>query len=196
MSYRIRDFMLASFGILLLSPVGLLIASLLWVTQGRVFFVQQRPGLHGIPFWLIKFSTLYDAPPGQDEALNQRARLTPIGRYLRAASLDELPQLINVWKGDMSLIGPRPLLMEYLPLYTPGEHRRHLVRPGITGWAQVHGRNALRFKDRFRYDCWYVDHRSHLLDLKIVWMTFRQLFRREGVYADAQTTSPKYDGTN
>ena len=196
MSYRIRDFLLATMGIVLLSPLALLIALLLRLTQGRVFFVQMRPGLHGIPFRLIKFSTLYDAPPGQDEALKQRERLTPLGRYLRAASLDELPQLLNVWKGDMSLIGPRPLLMEYLSLYTPEERRRHHVRPGITGWAQVHGRNALRFKDRFCYDLWYVDHRSHLLDLKIVWMTFRQIFRREGVYADAETTSPRYDGTN
>ncbi len=196
MSYRIRDIFLASLGILLLSPLSLLICLGLWLTQGKVFFTQIRPGQNEQPFRLLKFSTLYDAAPGQDEAQQQQARLTPLGKYLRAASLDELPQLWNVLRGEMSLVGPRPLLMEYLPLYTAEERLRHSVRPGITGWAQVNGRNQLSFKQKFAYDCWYVAHRSHRLDLKILWLTVAKVFRREGVYANETTTAERYDGSN
>lgn len=195
-SFRIRDIFLASFGLLLFSPLILLIILLLWFTQGKVFFTQLRPGYKGKAFKLIKFSTLYDAPLGQDEAYNQQARLTPIGKYLRKTSLDELPQLINVLKGDMSLIGPRPLLIDYLPLYNERQQHRHDVLPGITGLAQVNGRNALSFKERFEYDLWYVSHKSHWVDLKIMIKTVFKVFLREGVYVDGLTTSAKFDGTN
>ncbi|RMG28213.1 MAG: sugar transferase [Bacteroidetes bacterium] len=195
-SYRIRDLLLASTLLILFSPLFLLICLGLYLSQGRVFFVQTRPGLDEKPFRLIKFSTLYDAAPGQDEAANQRARLTPLGKYLRRLSLDELPQLLNVLKGDMSLVGPRPLLMEYLQLYAPEERARHQVLPGITGLAQVNGRNALSFKQRFQYDLWYVQHKSHWLDIKILLKTLLNLLRPTGVYANAHTTSPKFDGTN
>lgn len=194
--YRLRDLLIALPALLLLSPLFLLIMLGLWLTQGRVFFCQRRPGLDARPFTLIKFSTLYDAAPDQDEAADQQARLTPLGRYLRRYSLDELPQLLNVIRGDMALVGPRPLLMDYLPLYTAAEQRRHHVPPGITGWAQIHGRNTLTFKARFAYDLWYVEHRSLRLDWVILWRTVGKVFRREGVYADAQTTSPPYNGHN
>lgn len=196
LSYRIRDVFLALIALFFLSPLFLLICLALWLSQGNVFFVQRRPGLHQRPFHLIKFSTLYDAAPGEDEAENQQARLTPLGRHLRRYSLDELPQLLNVIKGDMSLVGPRPLLMEYLFLYSPEEKRRHDVLPGITGLAQINGRNALSFKQRFAYDLWYVEHKSHRLDLAIMLRTLEKALSREGVYADACTTSPKFDGTN
>ena len=147
-------------------------------------------------FSLIKFSTLYDAPDGVDEAYRQQDRLTPVGKILRRCSLDELPQLFNVLKGDMSLVGPRPLLMDYLHLYTEEEKQRHRVMPGITGWAQVNGRNSIPFKERFKYDLWYVEHKSFKLDLYILGLTLTKVFKREGVYSDAFTTSPKFDGTN
>ncbi|RMG70763.1 MAG: sugar transferase [Bacteroidetes bacterium] len=194
--YRLRDLLIAVPALLLLSPLLLLIILGLWLSQGRVFFFQQRPGRYERPFTLIKFSTLYDAAPGADEYADQQARLTPLGRHLRRFSLDELPQLLNVIRGDMSLVGPRPLLMAYLPLYTEAERRRHEVPPGITGWAQIHGRNDLPFKTRFQYDLWYVDHRSLRLDWLILWRTLRQVLIGRGVYADAHTTSPPFDGTN
>lgn len=194
--YRLRDLFIALPGLLLLSPLLLLIMGALWLTQGRVFFRQQRPGRYARPFTLLKFSTLYDAPHGQAESVAQQGRLTPVGRYLRRYSLDELPQLINVIRGEMSLVGPRPLLMAYLPLYTEAERRRHDVLPGITGLAQIRGRNQLSFKARFRYDCWYVAHRSMALDCYILRCTLRQALGGEGVYADAETTSAPFDGTN
>lgn len=196
MSYRIRDIVLAFIGLILLSPVVVLIILLLACTQKRIFFVQKRPGLHGHPFLMYKFSTLYDVAPGEEEAVLQRERLTPIGKFLRPSSLDELPQLINVLKGEMSLVGPRPLLMEYYPLYSEEQQRRHSVRPGITGCAQVQGRNTISFSRRFEYDCWYVDHQSHLLDLKILAMTCLKVFRHKEVYTNSETTAPKFDGTN
>ncbi|GAB4427415.1 MAG: sugar transferase [Bacteroidia bacterium] len=195
-SYRLRDLVLASTALLVLAPLFLLIMAGLRLTQHRVLFCQQRPGLGGRLFTLFKFSTLYDAAPGEDEAAHTRARLTPLGRYLRAWSLDELPQLINVLRGDMSLVGPRPLLPEYLPLYSAEEHRRHDVPPGITGWAQVHGRNALTFKARFQLDLWYVAHRSLWLDARIMLLTLRQMLRRHEVYASATQTAARYDGSN
>ncbi len=180
----------------MLSPLFLLVILALAITQKKVFFRQRRPGLHEQPFWLIKFSTLYDAPPGWYEYERQQERLTPVGKYLRKWSLDELPQLWNVMRGEMSLVGPRPLLMSYLPLYSPQQRKRHEVLPGITGWAQVRGRNALSFTARFEYDVWYVDHKSFSLDLKILLFTVKQVFKTREVYVDDQTTSPLFDGTN
>ena len=183
-------------GLILLSPVFLLILLLLAVSQENVFFTQLRPGKAETPFRLIKFSTMRDRLPNEKEEDNQRARLTFLGKYLRAWSLDELPQLFNVLKGDMSLVGPRPLLMSYLPLYSKEQRRRHEVRPGITGWAQVKGRNSLSFTERFELDIWYVENRSAGLDFRILLMTSRQVFRRDQVYRDDSTTSLLFDGTN
>lgn len=195
-SFRFRDIILSIIALTFLSPLFLVIVLLLFFTQKKVFFQQMRPGKHEKLFRLIKFSTLRDIFPGEDEYSNQQSRLTPIGKYLRKYSLDELPQLINVLIGDMSLVGPRPLLKDYLSIYTPEERNRHKVLPGITGWAQVHGRNQLTFKEKFAYDLWYVSHKSHLLDMKIIWKTFSRVFQAEGVYADEITTAEKYDGTN
>ncbi|MEL6841854.1 MAG: sugar transferase [Bacteroidota bacterium] len=194
--YRVRDIVLASIGLIVLSPLFLLICLALWLSQGKVLFRQQRPGKDEVPFTLIKFSTLYDVRPGEREDGDQRLRLTPIGKYLRAGSLDEMPQLYNVLKGEMSLVGPRPLLMEYLPLYTFGERQRHQVRPGITGWAQVNGRNQISFKQKFAYDLWYIENRSFWLDLRIMGLTIGKIFRPKGVYVNERTTAEKYDGTN
>lgn len=196
LAYRVRDILLASLLLALLSPLLLFICLALFLTQGKVFFIQQRPGLNDRPFLLIKFSTLFDAAPGVDEAYRQQDRLTPVGKILRRYSLDELPQLFNVIKGDMSLVGPRPLLMDYLPLYTAEERLRHKVMPGITGWAQINGRNKIPFKKRFQYDLWYVKNKSFLLDLKIIAMTLLRVIKKDGVYSDGLTTSPKFDGTN
>lgn len=193
---RGRDIVVAATGLLLASPLLLAIAVGLFFTQKRVIFRQRRPGLNEDIFLLYKFSTLHDAPEGWREEDNQQARLTPIGKYLRQWSLDELPQLWNVLRGDMSLVGPRPLLPEYLPLYTAEERLRHSVPPGITGWAQINGRNALSFKQRFALDVWYVQHRSFALDCRILWLTLVRVFQRNGVYADTQTTSHLFDGTN
>ena len=144
----------------------------------------------------MKFSTMRDILPGEKEEADQQGRLTPLGKWLRKTSLDELPQLWNVLKGEMSLVGPRPLLMDYLPLYTELEKKRHSVKPGITGWAQIHGRNSLSFKERFALDIWYVEHKRFSLDMEILWKTFLIVWRQEGIYADELTTSPKFDGTN
>lgn len=157
-----------------------------------MLFRQQRPGLHGKPFELIKFRTMIVAEAGVDR---DAQRLTRIGRFLRATSLDELPQLWNVVRGDMSLVGPRPLLMQYLDRYTDEQARRHLVRPGLTGWAQVNGRNALRWEEKFALDLWYVDHRSFVLDLRILWMTILRVLGRRGVAADGSATMPEFMGT-
>lgn len=194
--FRIRDVLMAGIVLLLLFPIFLLISLLLWITQDRIFFVQLRPGYKEKPFKLLKFSTMKDAPAGWHEAERQQERLTPIGRILRKTSLDELPQLWNVLRGDMSLVGPRPLLMDYLPLYQPAHRKRHDVLPGITGWAQINGRNALTFTERFEYDLWYVNHKNFGLDMRIMFLTFFQLFRTQEVYSDESTTSPMFDGTN
>lgn len=196
MLYRTRDITLAFLLLIFISPVFLIIALLLFISQRKIFFIQKRPGLHERPFYLIKFSTLYDAAPGVDEAYRQQDRLTPVGKILRRYSLDELPQLINVIRGDMSLVGPRPLLMEYLSLYTKEEKLRHQVMPGITGWAQVNGRNSIPFKRRFQYDLWYVKNKSFVLDLKILLMTLKKVVKKDGVYANPITTSARFDGTN
>jgi lipopolysaccharide/colanic/teichoic acid biosynthesis glycosyltransferase len=157
-----------------------------------VLFAQVRPGLHGRPFTMIKFRTMSDARDARGELLPDADRLTRFGRVLRATSLDELPELWNVVTGDMSLVGPRPLLMEYLPHYSPDQARRHAVRPGITGWAQVNGRNAISWEEKFALDVWYVDNHSLLLDMRILWRTLVSVLRRHGISADGEATMPKY----
>lgn len=188
---------------LLVSLGGLLVLSLplllLWVLVHRklgspVLFRQVRPGLHGRPFMMVKFRTMTDERGADGELLPDAHRLTSFGRFLRASSLDELPELWNVLRGEMSLVGPRPLLMEYLPLYSPEQARRHEVRPGITGWAQVNGRNALSWEERFKLDIWYVDHRSLWLDLRILWLTVRKVIVREGISAQGDATMPRFRG--
>lgn len=195
-TFRLRDVSVAIILLLALSPLLVLIIILLGCTQQRVFFCQYRPGKNERLFRMIKFSTLKDVTAGQSEEINQIERLTFIGKYLRKISLDEVPQLWNVIEGNMALVGPRPLLPEYLPLYTKEERLRHSILPGITGWAQVNGRNQLSFKERFRLDRWYVQNRSHLLDAKILWITMKKVIKREGVYANEKTTSARFNGNN
>lgn len=174
----------------------LVLAATVRLQLGRpVFFVQTRPGRHGRPFQMVKFRTMTDRR-GPDGRLRPDAeRMTPFGRFLRSSSLDELPGLWNVLKGDMSLVGPRPLLMEYLPLYTPEQSRRHEVRPGLTGWAQVHGRNAISWEEKFRLDVWYVDHRNLRLDARILWLTVLRVLSREGISAAGEETMPRFTGS-
>ena len=160
-----------------------------------VLFRQVRPGLDGQLFTMVKFRTMIDARGSDGVLLPDAQRLTPIGRFLRASSLDELPELWNVLRGEMSLVGPRPLLVEYLPLYTPEQLRRHQVRPGITGWAQVNGRNAISWEDKFALDVWYVDNQSLWLDIKILWMTVRKVLVRDGISAAGEATMPKFTGS-
>ena len=160
-----------------------------------VFFRQLRPGMNGKPFEMVKFRTMTDERGADGELLPDAVRLTPFGRFLRASSLDELPELWNVLKGDMSLVGPRPLLMEYLPLYSPEQARRHEVRPGVTGWAQVNGRNALSWEDKFRLDLWYVNNQSLSLDIRILWLTIRKVLVREGISAAGEATMSKFTGS-
>lgn len=194
--FRLRDILCALIGLLTFSWLFFLICLALLLSQKHVFFVQERTGYKEKPFRLIKFSTLRDILPGEREEDNQKARLTPVGRLLRRLSLDEFPQLINVLLGQMSLVGPRPLLHEYLPLYSKEDKKRFSVRPGITGWAQINGRNAITFKERFQLDLSYLQRRSFAFDLKILWRTFTSVFSGKGVYSDEGTTSPKFDGTN
>ena len=195
MMKRLLDLLLAVLALLLL---GLPLLVLIWMVRRKlgspVFFRQTRPGLYGQPFTMVKFRSMTDARGSDGELLADAQRLTPFGRFLRSSSLDELPELWNVLRGDMSLVGPRPLLMEYLPLYAPEQARRHEVRPGITGWAQVNGRNALSWDDKFKLDVWYVDHRSFWLDIRILWMTLRKVLKREGISAQGDVTMPKFKG--
>ena len=158
-----------------------------------LFFPQPRIGLHGKPFVLYKLKTMRDQRPGEDPLTTDAIRITRLGRFLRATSLDELPSLWNVLKGDMRIVGPRPLLPEYLPLYSPEQMRRHEVKPGITGWAQVNGRNAISWEEKFRLDVWYVDHRSFWLDMKILWMTLWQVASRRGISASGHATMPPFE---
>ncbi len=160
-----------------------------------VFFTHVRPGLHGKPFRLIKFRSMTDARDANGALLSDGDRLTTFGRFLRASSLDELPEVMNVLAGEMSLVGPRPLLMDYLPLYTPEQARRHDVAPGITGWTQVNGRNALSWDEKFALDTWYVDNRSLVLDLQILWRTVGKVLRRDGIAAAGDATMPRFEGT-
>lgn len=193
---RLLDVILASVGLVLLAPFMLVLAVLVRLKLGSpVLFRQTRPGLHGKPFTMFKFRTMTDARDDDGNLLPDDQRLTRFGRFLRETSLDELPELWNVLKGDMSLVGPRPLLMEYLPLYTPEQARRHKVRPGITGWAQVNGRNALSWEEKFKLDVWYVDNHSLWLDIKILWLTVRKVFAREGISAAGEATMPRFTGS-
>ena len=192
---RVFDLLASLTALLVLSPVFLLIALAVFWQLGRpVFFVQNRPGLHGKLFRIIKFKTMLDVRTETGELLPDAERLTKFGRMLRKTSLDELPELWNVLKGDMTLVGPRPLLEEYLPLYTSGQARRHEVKPGITGWAQVNGRNAIAWDEKFRLDVWYVDHQSFLLDLKIILLTVLKVFRSEGISFSGHATMEKFRG--
>ena len=192
---RAFDIVASAIGLLLLGPV---IAVLAWQIRKKlgspVLFRQTRPGLHGQPFQMVKFRTMRDAIGPDGQPLPDSERMTPFGSFLRAASLDELPELWNVLKGDMSLVGPRPLLMEYLPLYSPEQARRHEVRPGVTGWAQINGRNALSWEEKFRLDVWYVDNQSFWLDLKILALTVKKVFVREGISAAGEVTAAKFTG--
>ncbi len=193
---RVFDLVVSSTALLVLALPMAVLALLVRTRLGSpVLFRQTRPGLHGQPFHMIKFRTMTDARGPDGALLPDDQRLTPFGRWLRATSLDELPELWNVLKGDMSLVGPRPLLMEYLPLYTPEQARRHEVRPGITGWAQVNGRNALNWEDKFRLDVWYVDHHNLWLDLRILWLTLRKVLAREGISHGSEATMPRFTGT-
>src|SRR5690554_7675861 len=193
---RLFDILASFFGLLLLSPVILIVAWQISRKLGSpVFFRQTRPGLNGKPFEMVKFRTMLDATDKHGNPLPDDQRMTPFGSLLRATSLDELPELWNVLKGDMSLVGPRPLLMEYLPLYTPEQYRRHEVRPGVTGWAQINGRNALSWEEKFRLDVWYVDNRSLWLDIKILFLTVKKVVVRDGISADGEATMPKFTGS-
>lgn len=190
---RTFDVVCSFFGLLLLSPAMLILAWMIRRKLGSpVLFKQLRPGKNGVPFQMIKFRTMREACDSSGQPLPDSERMTPFGRFLRASSLDELPELWNVLKGDMSLVGPRPLLVEYLPLYSPEQSRRHQVRPGITGWAQVNGRNAISWEQKFDYDVWYVDNHSLWLDLKIIFLTIKKVFAREGISATGEVTMPKF----
>ncbi|AIN57261.1 sugar transferase [Pseudomonas soli] len=192
---RLFDFVAAGLGLLILSPVMLVVALLIRRRLGSpVLFRQVRPGVSGKPFRMVKFRTMRDALDAQDNPLPDDQRMTPFGVFLRASSLDELPELWNVLKGDMSLVGPRPLLMEYLPLYSAEQYRRHEVRPGVTGWAQINGRNALSWEDKFKLDVWYVENRSFWLDLKILFLTVKKVIRKDGISAAGEATMSKFSG--
>lgn len=182
-------------GLILLSPLIGGIALLLRVTQGNVLFRQQRPGIRGEPFTVLKFCTMNNKRDANGDLLPDSERLTKLGRTLRSLSLDELPQLWNVLRGDMSLVGPRPLLMQYLGRYTAEQARRHKVRPGITGWAQVNGRNAIRWEEKFALDVWYVDHVSFALDWRILWLTLLRVIRPQGISRDGHATMPEFLGS-
>ncbi len=193
---RLRDILVSLLGLTILLPVFAVAAIAIRLSLGSpVLFCQSRPGVHGKPFMLRKFRTMRAPRAGEDLLTTDAARLTRLGRFLRATSLDELPTLWNVLRGDMRLVGPRPLLPEYLPLYTRKQMRRHEVKPGITGWAQVNGRNAISWEDKFELDVWYVDHRSFLLDMKIVWMTLWQVVARRNISADGHATMPPFRGS-
>lgn len=194
---RLFDVICAAAALILLSPVLVVVAWLIRRQMGSpVLFRQMRPGLKGTPFLMVKFRTMRDARDANGVELPDSERLTRLGQFLRASSLDELPELWNVLKGDMSLVGPRPLLMEYLPLYSPRESRRHDVRPGVTGWAQVNGRNSLSWQQKFEMDVWYVDNRSFWLDLRILWMTVKKVLVRDGISAQGQATMEKFRGSS
>jgi sugar transferase EpsL len=195
MNKRLFDLVLAIPALFVLAPVIVVLIVLLRISIGKgVFFYQNRPGLHGKPFRIYKFRTMADKRDERGNLLPDGERLTRLGRFLRKTSMDELPELFNVLKGDMSIVGPRPLLMQYLDRYTPEQARRHEVRPGITGWAQVNGRNALTWEEKFKLDVWYVDHLSLWLDLKIVAFTVLSILKREGINQPGQPTMEEFLG--
>ena len=194
---RFFDAILAALALLMLAPVMLVTALLVRRYLGSpVLFSQTRPGFKGKPFQVYKFRTMTDARDSDGNLLPDDVRLTPFGLFLRSSSLDELPQLLNVLKGDIALVGPRPLLMAYLPLYSARQARRHDVRPGITGWAQVNGRNAISWEQKFELDVWYVENQSFWLDLKILALTLKKVFVKEGISADGTHTMPRFNGSN
>lgn len=194
---RFFDAILAALALLMLAPVMLVTALLVRRYLGSpVLFSQTRPGFKGKPFQVYKFRTMTDARDSEGNLLPDDVRLTPFGLFLRSSSLDELPQLFNVLKGDIALVGPRPLLMAYLPLYSARQARRHDVRPGITGWAQVNGRNAISWEQKFELDVWYVENQSFWLDLKILALTLKKVFVKEGISADGTHTMPRFNGSN
>jgi len=193
---RLVDIVASVTALLLLAPLMVVVGWRIRRKLGTpVLFRQIRPGLHGKPFQMIKFRTMRDAIGADGQPLPDAERMTPFGSFLRSTSLDELPELWNVLKGDMSLVGPRPLLMEYLPLYSPKQARRHEVRPGVTGWAQINGRNALSWEEKFRLDVWYVENQSFSLDLKILALTVKKVFVREGISAMGEVTMPRFAGS-
>ncbi|EGQ8500895.1 sugar transferase [Vibrio parahaemolyticus] len=195
MMKRLFDFCASLFGLVLLSPIIALVAWKIRKNLGSpVLFRQTRPGLHGKPFEMVKFRTMKDAVDAQGNPLPDSERMTPFGDKLRNSSLDELPELWNVLKGEMSLVGPRPLLMQYLPLYSKEQARRHEVRPGVTGWAQINGRNAISWEDKFKLDVWYVDNHNLLLDIKILFLTVKKVFVKEGISADGHVTIEPFTG--
>lgn len=193
---RLFDIVSSFFALLLFSPIIALVAWKIRKNLGSpVLFRQTRPGLNGRPFEMVKFRTMKDATDMQGNILPDAERMTPFGNKLRSSSLDELPELWNVLKGDMSLVGPRPLLMQYLPLYSKEQARRHEVRPGVTGWAQINGRNAISWEDKFKLDVWYVDNRSFWLDFKILLLTVRKVLIKEGISAKGEVTMPSFKGS-
>lgn len=192
---RTFDVLASICGLILLAvPLLILMCMVRYKLGSPILFRQIRPGLYGVPFEMVKFRTMTSERGPEGQLLPDALRLTPFGRFLRASSLDELPELWNVLRGEMSLVGPRPLLMEYLPLYSPEQARRHEVRPGITGWAQVNGRNAISWADKFALDVWYVDHRSLWLDVRILWLTVRKVLVRDGISAAGEATMPRFEG--
>lgn len=195
---RIFDFVLALLALVCLSPLLLVVAVWLhFANKGAgAFFLQERPGLHGKLFKIIKFKTMTDERAPDGTLLPDMQRLTRVGRFVRSTSIDELPQLVNVLKGDMALIGPRPLLPQYLPLYSPEQARRHDVRPGITGWAQCHGRNAISWAEKFKLDVWYVDHLSLKTDIRVIFTTIKRVFRREGINESGDATMEPFNGNS
>lgn len=194
---RLFDIVASASGLIFLSPVFLILIYLIRKNLGEpVFFTQERPGKDGKPFKMIKFRSMRDAVDKDDNPLPDSERLTPFGKKLRATSLDELPELWNVLKGEMSLVGPRPLLMSYLPLYNEFQNRRHEMRPGVTGWAQVNGRNALSWDEKFAHDIWYIDHYSFWLDMKILFLTVKKVFIKEGISAEGEATMPYFTGND
>lgn len=194
---RTFDLLTSSIVLLLFFPVIFIVGCRVRRKLGSpVFFCQARPGKDGKPFQMVKFRTMLDATDQHGNPLPDDQRMTPFGCFLRSTSLDELPELWNVLKGDMSLVGPRPLLMEYLPLYSNEQYRRHEVRPGVTGWAQVNGRNAISWEDKFKLDVWYVDNRSFWLDLKILFLTVKKVLVRDGISGEGEATMSKFTGNN
>jgi len=192
---RLLDILGAVIGLIFFSPLLIVISLMIWrEMKSPVLFHQIRPGREGKPFQMVKFRTMREAVDAEGRPLPDGQRLTTLGRFLRSSSLDELPELWNVLKGDMSLVGPRPLLIEYLPLYSPEQFRRHEIRPGVTGWAQINGRNAISWEEKFALDVWYVDNRSIWLDLQIIWLTIRKVIKRDGISAVGEATMSKFEG--
>ena len=195
---RFLDFSISLIALIIISPILLVISIWLhFANKGAgAFFFQERPGKDGKIFKVIKFKTMTDERDADGNLLPDADRLTKVGKFVRSTSIDELPQLINVLKGDMALIGPRPLLVQYLPLYSPEQARRHEVRPGISGWAQCHGRNAISWTEKFKYDVWYVDHMSLFTDIKVIYMTINKVMKREGICEEGHATMEAFNGKN